>query len=529
VTHEETTVGEELRRRARAHPDRLFVRCGDATRTFGEMDEISDRLAAGLAARGVGPGDRVAIVAPNRVEVLELYCGAAKVGAVQVPLNVYLKGDFLAHQLVDADPTVVVADSSGLRALGPLVSALPQLTTVVALDDEPVPVEAEVVPYADLLRSGGAPPEGPVGGDDLMSILYTSGTTGMPKGCMMSHAYYLHTGRAMASAWELTEADVLFSALPLFHSAGRLMVVATALAGGVPLVVEPEFSARRFLPRAAEVGATFACSVGAMGMALLATDPAPSDRAHGLRAVMCTPMDPADQVAFERRFGTVLWAEAFGQTECLPVSCSPVGALDDRSNGPVVPWLELALLDDGDRPVARGGTGQICLRPREPGVMFSGYWRRPEATVEATSTLWYHTGDLGRLNERGCLQFVSRKKESIRRRGENVSMLELEAALVRSPLIADAAVAAVPSAVSEDDIIVYLVAPPGRGPDADELFHFFTETLPYFAIPRYVRVVESLPRNALGRVMRHELPPPDDLTWDYDELGLTLEKSGRRA
>jgi crotonobetaine/carnitine-CoA ligase len=528
VTHEETTVGQELRRQARAHPDRLFVQCGEASRTFAEMDRVSDRIAAGLAARGVAPGDRVAVVAPNRIEVLDLYLGVAKAGAVQVPLNVYLKGDFLSHQLVDADPAVVVADSSGLRAVQPLLGGLPNLTTVVVLDDDRAPVGRGIA-YTDLVEAGSAPPEPPVAPSDLMSILYTSGTTGMPKGCMMSHAYYLHTGRAMAEAWGLTDDDVLFTALPMFHSAGRLMVLATALARGIPVVVEPEFSARRFLPRAAEVGATFACSVGAMGMALLATEPGPADRTHGLRAVMCTPMDPADQVAFESRFGVVLWAEAFGQTECLPVSCSSIGALADRSNGPVVPWLELALLGDDDRPVPPGGSGEICLRPRKPGVMFSGYWRRPDATAEATTTLWYHTGDLGRLNARGHLEFVSRKKESIRRRGENVSMLELEAALLRSPLIAEAAVAAVPSAVSEDDIVAYLVPEPGREPAPGELFSFFRESLPYFAIPRYVRVVPQLPRNAIGRVMRHELPPLDHLTWDLDDLGLTLEKGGRRA
>ncbi|MFC4945802.1 AMP-binding protein [Pseudonocardia sp. GCM10023141] len=526
-----STVGEQLRRQAALRPEQTFLTCGTASRTFGEMDRRADGIARGLAARGVQPGDRVAILAPNRIEVLDLYFGVARLGAVQVPLNSFLKGQFLAHQIADADPVVLVADASGLRAAAPHLPALASLRTLVALDDSPLEHRGsahEHIGFADLLLPGPAW-DREVEPDALMSILYTSGTTGLPKGCMMSHAYYLHTGRAMARAWELIDNDVLFTTLPMFHSAGRLMTVATALVSGVALVVEPAFSASRFMRRAADTGATFACTVGAMGMALLATAERSHDDRHRLRGFMSTPMDPEAQVAFERRFGVPVWAEAFGQTECLPISCTGMRDLADRENGRPAAWLDVAILDDGDRPVEPGAAGEICVRPRAPGVMFSGYWKRPDATVEATRNLWYHSGDLGRITASGSLRFAGRKKESIRRRGENVSMLELETALLTNPDLVEAAVVGVPSPSGEQDILACVVPMDGRHLDASSLFAHFVEALPYFAIPRFVTVSQSLPRNALGRVMRHELPGIEGETWDLDALGLTVAREGRRA
>lgn len=526
-----TTVGEALRRQADAGPHRPFVTCGPVTRTFREMDERADALARGLVASGVTRGDRVAILVPNGIEILELYFAAARIGAVQVPLNSFLKGEFLRHQLADADPVVFIADASGMRAAREYLPSLPNLHTLIAIDEPDAALDAggcSLVRFADLATSGdGAGVD--VAADDVMSILYTSGTTGFPKGCMMSHAYYLHTGRAMAQAWDLGDDDVLISPLPLFHSAGRLMAVATALVAGVPLVVEREFSASGFMTRAADVGATFACTVGAMGNAILAAPEREGERRHRLRGFMSTPMDPGVQIAFENRFGVPVWAEAFGQTECLPVACTALSDLSDRSNGKPVPWLDVAILDDRDRAVEPGTVGEVCVRPREPGVMFSGYWRRPEETVTATRNLWYHTGDLGRISTNGSLLFSGRKKEFIRRRGENVSMLELETAILSIDGVAEAAVVGVPSAVGDHDILACVVPTGGRELEPAALFAELAESLPYYAVPRYVRVAGALPRNALGRVLRYELSSVDAAVWDFDSLELSVAREARRA
>lgn len=333
----------------------------------------------------------------------------------------------------------------------------------------------------------------------------------------------------MAKAWRLTDKDVLFTALPLFHSAGQVMVVATALVSGATLVVEPQFSVTRWFSRIVEVGATFACSVGAMGAALLQSDVTWDPSESRLRAMMCTPMDPAQQDQFKERFGVPIWAEAFGQTECLTISLNPVDCPGDRYNGIPAESLEIGILDPEDRRLLDGQVGEICIRPREPGVMFSGYWNRPEATVAATRSLWYHSGDLGRIHPTGSLQFMGRKKESVRRRGENVSMFELETAIVTCSGIHEAAVVGVPSSSSEDDILTYLVPEEGYDLSPEYIFDFFRTHLPYYAIPRYVSLVTTLPKNAMGRVMKHELPGLDGSQWDFEALGLTVKREERRS
>ncbi len=216
----------------------------------------------------------------------------------------------------------------------------------------------------------------------------------------------------------------------------------------------------------------------------------------------------------------------------MPVMATPLSS-DDRDPGGcgiAAHDLEVALLDDDGRPVEDGAVGEICVRPREPYAMFDGYFERPEATVEAFKGLWYHTGDYGKRLESGAYAFVDRKKDSLRRRGENISSLELEAAINGHPRIAESAVIGVPSELGEDDVKACVVVADGDAPDPEELFGFFKDNLPYFAIPRYVDVIEALPRNGVGRVMKHKLREAgnSESTIDFDQLGLTVAKAERR-
>lgn len=533
VPRGERVVGELLRAQARSAPQGHFVTCGPAQATFSELDRRTDAVAAGLAAAGVGQGDRVAIVSTNRIEMIELFFALAKLGALQVPLNIYLKGEFLTYQLRDSQATALVIDAGAQAAVMPLLAELPELRLLVLLDDRsPVsaPPEMAVLRYAQLAGAGTVPAVD-VKPADLMSIVYTSGTTGQPKGCMLSHGYYARVGRVMGEASEFTSQDVLLTALPLFHGAARMMVLTAGLLHGIPVVIEPEFRAATFLQRATQVGATLAYGVGAMGTALLGTEPSSNDRAHRLRAMMLIPFPPDRQQLFRQRFDIEAWAELFGQTECVPVTWNCLsGPRNAPSCGRAGTDLDVQLLDDDDRPVAIGAVGEICLRPREPLAMFSGYWRKPEATVEAFRSLWYHTGDYGRVDAGGFFSFVDRKKDAVRRRGENVSTQELEAAIGKHPAIAEVAAHAVPSEATDDDIKICVVLVTGAQVTAAELFAFFKENLPYFAVPRYVEVVDALPKNALARVMKHELRkrPMSDAVWDFEALGLTVARGERR-
>jgi crotonobetaine/carnitine-CoA ligase len=245
---------------------------------------------------------------------------------------------------------------------------------------------------------------------------------------------------------------------------------------------------------------------------------------------MCAPLSLTDQDTFRERFGVEPWVDIFGQTECMPTTLTALSSdrRDPLGCGLAAPDLEVALLDDDGNVLEGEATGEICLRPKAPYAMFDGYFDQPEATLAAFRGLWYHTGDFGRRLPSGAFAFVDRKKDCLRRRGENVSSIELEQAIDRHPAVVESAVHAVASELGEDDIKACIVVNTDIEPA--ELFGFFKNNLPYFAIPRYVEIIDALPRNGVGRVMKHKLRDAGNSpgTWDFDAMGLTVAKKERR-
>lgn len=513
VTHDAHAIGELLDRRADAHPDAPFVEVAGTRRTFAEMRDRAERVAAGLAGLGVSVGDRVASILPNCIEHVDVIFACARLGAIHVPVNVFLKGEFLRYQLADAEAAVVIADPEGAAAVEAVRQELSGLRHVVPASRLP---EGNRAPGADIDASATA------------AIMYTSGTTGMPKGCMIPHGY--HTlGPAVSNALlEYTDADVLYSSLPLFHGWARGMLFG-ALAHRASAVLDAEFSPANALRRMAQTKATVFSGVGAMGMALLALPPSDDDRAHALRVAFMIPFSAADEARFTERFGVRVQSQMYGQTETGAITFTPLAeAGKPGSIGRPSPQYEVRLVDDDDIDVPVGTPGEVTLRARGPNILYTGYWRDPEATDEAMRGGWHHTGDLARAGEDGYLTFVDRKKDAVRRRGENVSSVQLEAVIAGHPAVAEAAVVAVPSQMTEDDIKVCVVASGELTPET--LFDYFKEHLPYFAIPRYVEVVEALPKTATMRVQKHKLRAAGVTpgTWDLEALGLTVAREDRR-
>ena len=464
---------------------------------------------------------------PNRIEAAEVLFACAELGAVSVPLNIFLRGEFLRYQLADSDPSVLIVDAAAYEMAAAMLSETGLQIRLVALDE--ADADADVPRFSGLFDEPDPVWPAPEP-DTLMSILYTSGTTGLPKGCMITHGYMLHWPQAHLKYGWFRPSDNSISTLPLYHGFGLSGLMSTLASGG-RIRFEPEFSAGTLIRRARETGATQLWAVGAIGAALLATPPGPGDRDHCLERCVFIPMAPAAQHQFEERFGVDVLAEGYGQTEVLPATMDGVRkGRELPSAGRAVPWLDVAVVDDADNVLPAGKSGEIVVRPKEPNSIFAGYWRKEQATLAAWQNLWHHTGDLGYFDEDGMLYFVDRKKDALRRRGENVSSVELETAILKHPDIAAVAVHAAPSELSEDEIKACLVLRPGVTAEPAALFAYFKEHLPYYAIPRYVQVMNELPANAVGRVLKHKLRDDwnADGTIDFQALGLTVEKSARR-
>lgn len=526
-------IGDRLAQWAGSDPDRPFVRCGGPWLSFADVHDRSDRLAAGLAEFGVRRGERVALISPNRIEYIITFFACMKLGAVLVPMNTFLRGEFLRHQLTDSQAATLIADAPGFREAADLRSDLPDLRRAVALDDREVPaLGVEVAAYGKLETGSGPPPRPALSAGDLAAVMYTSGTTGLPKGCMLSHGYYLAMPAPYFEHGWYAADDTVLTAFPLFHTGGQSIALMAGLTEGAAFCFETDFHASSFLARAKEVGANVLWGVGAMGMAILAQPPADTDRDHHVRLAMWIPMAPEGQAAFEDRFGIPVIAEGYGQTESVPVTMNHVtGQRKRHTAGVPTSNFEVRLVDDDDRDVPVGAVGEIVLRPRKPDVMFMGYWNQPEATLAAFRNLWHHTGDSARADEDGFITFVDRKKDALRRRGENVSSMEVETAIMRHPAVERAAVHAVPSALSEDDIKVCLTLRADATLTPEEFFAFAKANLPYFTVPRYVEVLDALPQNAMGRVMKHVLRERcvTEETWDLEALGLAVGRDERRT
>jgi crotonobetaine/carnitine-CoA ligase len=531
------TVSAQLRSRADRDPGRDLASCGGQWRGIGEVSERARRLAAGLYQLGVRPGDRVASMMTNRDESVELFCACAVLGAIQVPLNVFLKGEFLRYQLVDADPKAIVADRSAVPLIGGALGGEQSGRVIVALDPASEAAggtaagSTGAIPYGDLFTDPvqSWPDPRP---DDLLSVLYTSGTTGMPKGCMITHGYFMHMPKAhLMHRWFLPE-DTSLCPLPLYHGFA-LSALMDALVAGCRVAFDPVFSASSLIGRARELGATQFFGVGAMAAALLATPASAGDRDHRIDRAIFIPLAPQARQELGSRFGLNAIGEGYGQTEVLPATMgdgsSPAGGAR-TSSGRGLPWLDVQVVDDADRVLPVGQTGEIVVRTLEPHSIFAGYWRQERATLEAWRNLWHHTGDLGVFDEDGQLYFVDRKKDAIRRSGENVSSVELELAIARHPAIAQVAVHAVPAGIREDEIKACLVLEPGASVTPEELFGFFRDNLPYYAIPRFAEILDALPVNAVGRVLKHKLRDEWDAPGqiDFAALGLVIERSARR-
>ncbi|HZM32685.1 MAG TPA: AMP-binding protein [Acidimicrobiales bacterium] len=531
----DSSVLDLLDRRLATEPDGEYLDVCGVSVTAAEVADTAGRLAASLAGLGVRPGDRVATLVDNSIEGALAWWGIVHAGAVAVPVNTAYKGEYLRHQLADSGSRVlVVADDLADRAAA-VVPDLPDLghVVVVGTGGERGVRGAATHSWADLLAAEPAAPAD-VRPGDLATFVYTGGTTGPSKGCMLSHNYHEALARQIGLCWGRTADDVVWTPLPLFHFNAIVTAVLGPLVYGGRAAIYRRFSVSNFWPEMNRTGATITSTLGTMAY-LLAHDvdrpEMPRSGAPGantsLRLIGAAPLPVEVDDVLRSRFGVETFSGAYGVTEASLISWQPPGTRNKPNAAGVVndEFFDVRIFDDDDAEVGPGDEGEIVVRPKRPHVMFEGYWGRPEATVEASRNWWYHTGDIGRVDEDGFLFFVDRKADYLRRRGENISSFEVERILMSHGSLADVAVHAVPSELTEDDLKVTATLKDGVSLTEEELFRWCIDQLPYFALPRYVEFREALPRSPVGRVLKRDLRAEGPgQAWDAEAAGIAYER-----
>ncbi|WP_229580814.1 AMP-binding protein [Rhodococcus rhodochrous] len=527
------TNTDALRGASALHPERTFVDFSGEQTSYEEFHRRAAQLANGLRGHGVKAGHTVATLLDNNLDQALAWFAINMAGAIAVPLNTALRGEFLRHQLSDSEAQVVISEGDYVDRLTSVTTGLPALRLVVHRGDLPPGLRLAGVTLTPIehVRCGDDTDRGvQATPSDVSMLIYTSGTTGPSKACMISHSYAANLAGQVTAASTRRPDEVLWTPLPLFHlnaAAGSLLSTAM-LQGSVSIA--RRFSLSGFWPEIERSGASMVSMLGVM-VPLIAQMPDTPEMARcrgQLRIALGAPFPGELAEVWRDRFGVErAGAPGYGSTEAAmivsaPLRPDPTPGASGRLNGD----FDVRIFDEDDHEVPAGEVGEVVCRPLRPHVMFDGYWKRPEATLAVLGNQWFHTGDLGRFDGDGNFHFVDRKKDYLRRGSENISSTELEATFLLHPDVAEVAVHAVPSELSEDEVKVTVVRTAEGSVTEQELCAWSVDKVPYFAVPRYVEFRTSLPRNPVGRVLKFQLRDEGVTsgTWDRSSSDLVVDR-----
>ena len=477
--------------------------------TYGDADRRAEAMAALFGRLGLGPGDRFHVHLPNCVEFYDCWLAAARTGAVMVPTNPLATADELAYVLSHAGCRVSITQEDLLGAVLGARERCPRLEHVLqARTGASAP---GVLTLDEELTAGGA---GPDGGDrfapgplDVVSVLYTSGTTSRPKGVLVTHAAYLHVGEVVAQHVRLRPDDRNLIVLPLFHGNAQYYSTMSTLVTGASIAMVERFSASRFGSQAARLEATVASLFAAPIRMILAHPETPDDGGNRLRLALFAQNVTDEQVAeFERRFGCPL-VQLYGMTETVaPPIMSPLyGERRPSAMGRPVLGSRVRIVDDKGVDVAPGAVGELLVGGEPGRTLMAGYLDNPEATAEALAGGWLHTGDNARADDDGYLYFVDRGKDMIKRAGENVATGEVERVVNEHPAVFESAAIGVPDEMRDEAIKVFVVLHQGAQATGEEIIAFCAERLARFKVPSFVAFADELPRTSVGKIQKHVL------------------------
>lgn len=519
-----------LRHHAAQQPNATFLMTPEEGLewTYREMLGSAERIAGTLSKAGADRGDRLIIMAANSSRLVRSWLAASVGGLVEVPINTNYEGEFLRHQVVTVGARWAVIDDAFAERFVAITEHARGIEQFWVIDT------GRGVEAVELLRRHGwtAQPwdeleDGPVldlpapQPEELGAIFFTSGTTGPSKGVAMPHSQLYFFAQIVVTLTKLTHEDTYLTTTPLFHGNAQFMAVFPALVAGARAVVRPRFSASRWIDQVRESGVTVTNFVGVMMDFAWQQPRREVDRDNQLRCIYAAPTASTIADAFKERFGVEALVDAFGLTEtCAPIM-SPYGVVRPPGAAGLQneEWFDIRLVDpDTDREVPTGEIGELVVRPKQPWTCSMGYYNMPEKTVEVWRNLWFHTGDALRRDTDGWYYFVDRYKDALRRRGENISSYEVEQLILNHPAVTECAVIGVPADVEggEDEVLAAVVT--AQPVEAGELVDWCRGKIPDFAIPRFVRFVDALPKTPSEKVRKAGLR----------EVGVTVDTFDRQ-
>ena len=534
------TLVDAVHAQAATHGGREFLSFDDGTTlSFREFDELTDRLATGLADLGLEVGDRLLGLLTNSRDFMLLMIAVHKRRAIFVPINTELKGAFLEHQVHNSNPRIVAVDHDLLDRFAavdtdPVAIEHTLLVQATSTAELPAPLAHTRVHPVDELTSTPARPDAVLQPEptDVCTIMYTSGTTGPAKGVLMPQGHCYLFGLGTVGAMGITAEDRYFCCMPLFHANGLFMQVWASLLAGASCHVTKRFSVSEWLDVVIDQGITLTNALGVMPEFIHRSPTSERDRQHRLRKIMAIPVADEWGAAMEERFGVRL-IQGFGMTEVNMVAFSdpddPV--MPGCAGRPLSDFFHVVVADpETDIELPTGEVGEILIRPKVPFCFNVGYFEMPEKTVEAWRNLWFHTGDGAFIDDEGRLHFVDRLNDRIRRRGENISSYELEQVLNDHPDVVETAVVGlkVEGAGGEDEVkaVVAVSSETGDLPDPVEFLDWCTPRMPRHTVPRYLEFVNELDKTASGKIRKQAIRDagvtPD--TWDREAVGYVVAR-----
>jgi len=534
----ELTFPRVFQRQVQASPDKIFLTETATGRRFSfrEMDAWSNRVANAFGDIGIGKGHHTGVFMGNSAEHLAVFFGIGKLGAVSVPINTAARGELLRYYLTQSDCETVIVEDSLAERLSEVLPQLPLVKRLVvvrsgrALDSMLSAGRAhEAIDFETLVAAASDAPRGAeVKCSDLLMLAYTSGTTGPSKGSMLSHAAALTYGTSAAEAQGYRASDIFYVCLPLFHNNALLAATGAALVCGASVVLSRRFSVSKFWIEIRESRATITNFLGAMSSFLWSSPPSPQDADNELRLVSMAPT-PKYAAEFEKRF--VLKAmNNYGLSDFAMVTSFTASEPAEKlgSIGKARRGFRVKIVDEDDFEVPPGEVGEIVLQSDDPWRATTGYYKMPEATLAANRNQWFHTGDRGVCDADGYLWFADRKKDCIRRRGENISAFEVEQIIATHPDVANAAVFPVATQANDEEVGAVIVRRPGTIVSEKDLVEHCQRNMAYFMVPRYIQFRDVLPTTVSQKVekfkLRSELEGDLSQAWDREAAGLVLSR-----